>query len=65
MKKSSRARGARTFSGWRECHFFEQKLSGKTQRRYLSFDGTSKVVIDWVPALTSVIAEEMVLDLAD
>ena len=65
MKKSSRPRGARPFSGWWECHFFEQKLAGQTQHRYLSFDGTSKVIIDSVLALTSVIAEEMGLDLAD
>jgi hypothetical protein len=45
--------------------FSSKNCLEKTLHRYLSFDGTSKVVIDSVLALNSVIAEEMVLDLAD
>ena len=64
MKKSSRARGARTSSGWWLCYFLSKKHL-KKWGRYLSFDSSRKVSIDSVLALTSVIAEEMVLDLAD
>jgi len=40
-------------------------LNRNKRHRYMSFDGTSKVVIDSVLALTSVAAEEMEVDLAD
>jgi len=40
-------------------------LNRHKRHRYMSFDGTSKVVIDSVLALTSVATEEMEVDLAD
>jgi hypothetical protein len=40
-------------------------LNRNKRHRYMNFDGTSKVVIDSVLALTSVMTQEMELDLAD
>ena len=45
------------------AHYLSQNL--KKRGLHLSFDSSRKVSIDSVLALTSVIAEEMVLDLAD
>ena len=63
MKKNSRAGGALELlqAGGGPLSESKPEKAGL----HLSFDSSSKVSIDSVLALTSVIAEEMLLDLAD